>query len=69
MGKPRKYGAHVYNKGERGEVTHKREELVGEYFGRVDKKGSLYVDVHLAGYDTVTYVYKKKKGEEVANNK
>ena len=63
MGRKRKHQITRFKPNTPGSVSHERKTLVAEVFGEVNKSGDLYVDKNLAGYLTVTYVFKKEEAE------
>jgi hypothetical protein len=68
MGRKPKYDRSVYKIGTQGNVSHNRKDLVGEFFGKVDASGAVYISKALKGYKTVTYVFKNKDGDKVDNS-
>lgn len=64
MGRKRKHQITRFKPNTPGSVSHERKTLVAEVFGEISSSGDIYVGKDLAGYKTVTYVFKK---EETAN--
>jgi hypothetical protein len=65
MGRKREHQAIRYEEGIKGTISHDKESLVGEFYGKVNKSGEVYIDKELQGYYTVTYVFKKGRDTEI----